>query len=271
MFTIFGATGFIGSHLVAALERRAIEYSAPERDDWTSWRGRNLGHVIYAIGITSDFRRRLLDTVRSHVCRLVDVLDHGQFETFLYLSSTRIYGGAERGIEETSFSVDPESASDVYNLSKLMGESLVLTHEGARLRVARLSNVYGPDWDSDNFLISVIRDSVRDGTVTIRTSPDGSKDYVAIDDVVESLISIATRGTHKIYNVGSGKNVTNGEIADKLASVAGCRVDFADGAPIVKFPPINVTRITDEFGLNPRSLLDDLPTLVAEFRKMEEA
>ncbi len=264
-FTVFGSTGFIGSHLVAALQRRGIECLAPPRDD-SSWRERELGHILYAVGLTADFRHRPLETVRAHVGFLMDVLEYGRFETLTYLSSARVYGGAERGLEETRFEVDPRSPDDLYNLSKLMGESLVLAKAGQRGRVVRLSNVYGPDWESENFLFSLIRDAVGTGRITIRTSPDSSKDYISVEDVTDLLIAIAVSGRQQLYNVASGRPVSNAELADALHTATNALVDFAADAPRQTFPAIDVSRITEEFGVRPRAVLDDLPRLVAAYR-----
>jgi nucleoside-diphosphate-sugar epimerase len=266
-FTIFGSTGFIGSHLVRALRSRGVECVAPARDEDVFALRHGLGHVVYAIGVTADFRTRSIDTVRAHVSRLADVLEHAEFETFTYLSSTRLYSGAAAAVEETTFEIDPRSMSDLYNLSKLMGESLVLARAGERARIARLSNVYGADWTSENFLMSLIRDAVTKGSVVIRTSPDSSKDYVAVDDVVSLLISIAARGKHTIYNVASGQPLINRELAAALGSAAACPVTFAPDAATVAFPTIDINRIREEFGAPARSLIDDLPQLVAEFKR----
>lgn len=269
IFTVFGSTGFIGSHLVAALQRREIECVTPAREDTRSWRDRELGHVVYAIGLTADFRHRPLETARAHVTRLADVLDYDRYDTLTYLSSVRLYGGAERGVEETVFKVDPRSLSDLYNLSKLLGESLTLAKAGERARVVRLSNVYGPDWESQNFLITLIRDAVRIGRVTIHASPDSSKDYISVEDVVDLLIEIALSGRQTIYNVASGWPVANADLADALRRASGALVDFAEDAPLQTFPPIDISRITHDFDVRPRALLDELPRLIAEYRKLE--
>jgi nucleoside-diphosphate-sugar epimerase len=267
MFTVFGATGFIGSHLASVLRARGEPCVAPARDDDHSWRGRDLGHVVFAIGVTAGFRNRPLDTVRAHVSRLADILEHARFETFTYLSSTRLYSGAASADEDTTFRVDPRSMSDLYNLSKLTGESLVLARAGERARIARLANVYGSDWQSDNFLISLIRDAVMKGRVVIRTSPDSSKDYISIDDTVALVIALAARGTRTIYNVATGRPVTNAVLAAALTTASGCETRFAPDAPPVHFPSIDITRIQEEFGGPRDGVLEDLPRLVAEFRK----
>src|SRR5712691_11740578 len=108
-----------------------------------------------------------------------------------------------------------------------MGEALALTTGPPCVRVVRLSNVYGPEWESDNFLASVIRDAVDRGAVTFETSRQSSKDYVNIDDAVDLLLAIAEKGTARIYNVAAGAPLTNGDLAAALSDATGCAASFA--------------------------------------------
>src|SRR4051812_11177152 len=79
-FTVLGASGFIGSHLMRWLESQSLPYWAPKRCE--NVLGRPLGHVIYCIGLTADFRGRPYDTVRAHVCHLLDILEEAEFASF---------------------------------------------------------------------------------------------------------------------------------------------------------------------------------------------
>jgi nucleoside-diphosphate-sugar epimerase len=263
-FTILGGAGFIGTHLAAEARRRGAEVAAPDRDGWDEALTDNPGHVIYSAGTTADFRTRSFDTVRAHVCRLVEVLERGSFDSLLYLSSTRIYGGSASGSEDSVFTVDPKSASDLFNVSKLMGESLCLARSGP-IRIARPSNVYGPDWLSENFLMSITRSAAEHGEVVFRTAPESSKDYISISDAAPLLLDLAERGTQSIYNVASGISTSNEMIAAVLRRV-GIRVRYDDKAPIVGFPIIDISRVRDEFAFAPRSVVDDLPSLIESYR-----
>lgn len=265
-FTVLGASGFIGSHLVAHLRARGDDVTCPPRDDWSKLTN-GLGHVIYSVGITADFRVRTVDTAEAHVGRLTEVLRRGDFESLLYLSSTRLYGGASRASEEATFTVDPARLDDVYNLSKLLGESLCLAMPNERVRVARLSNVFGPDWSSRNFLASVISEAIDTGALLLHTAADSAKDYIAVDDVVAALLAIVARGSERIYNVASGKNVTNAEIAMRLTEICGCRVDVVPNAPSVVFPIIERDRLNRILEIAPVPLLDALPSLVDDYRR----
>ena len=268
MITVLGASGFIGSHLSKRLDALGAEYQAVGRGEAVP--GGPLGHVIYCIGLTADFRSRPFDTVEAHVSKLSDTLRDGRFESLLYLSSTRLYTGADSTAEDAAIRINPRDVSELYNASKVMGESLVLNrgHEG---RVARISNVYGADFNSSNFLSSIIRDAIIQNKVVLQTSPDSAKDYISVENVVDTLIAIATRGQKRIYNLASGFNVANSQLADALREATGCTVEFSHDAPPVTFPPVNINRARAEFDFQPSRVLDDMPRLVDLYRRNLES
>jgi nucleoside-diphosphate-sugar epimerase len=256
-WTVLGASGVIGRRLVAHLRGRGEAVQAPARDDASLYQ-RPLGHVIYAIGLTADFRQRPYDTVQAHVSLLAEVLQRADFESLLYLSSTRVYGRAAHGREDALLPMLAQDPSDLYNLSKLMGESLCLHGGRDRVRVARLSNVVGgDDEDSANFVPSLLREA-RAGRVVLQTAMDSSKDYIHIDDVVELLPRIAAQGRERLYNVASGMQTAHAQWVRQLAAQTGCAVEVLPDAPTIHFAPIDTQRIRSEFGYQPRSALSVL-------------
>ena len=261
MITVLGASGFIGSHLTRHLDSLRVPWQAPARDE--DLRGRELGHVIDCAGITADFRTRLADTVDAHVCRILGLVRDCMFESFLYLSSPRLYKDRPSTQEDDDIHVSPIGADGLYNLSKVMGESIVL-NLGDRGRVARLSNVYGHGSEAHNFLASILADAVATGEIVLGTSLDSAKDYVSVGDVVALLYKIATEGRRRIYNVASGVNVTNGEITTEIARLTGCRVSVKPNAETRVYPPIDIGRAREELGFRPARLVDDLPMLVRQ-------
>jgi nucleoside-diphosphate-sugar epimerase len=263
MFTIFGAGGWIGSALVRRLTNSGHQVRTVFRDNWPAANER-LGHVIFAIGLTADFRERPLATAEAHVGTLTRALEYSRFESFLYLSSTRVYLGAAATSEETILSVRPVDPDNLYNVTKVAGEAVCLALPAPTIRVARLSNVVGVDDRSQNFLPAVLAEARRTGKVTIRRAADSEKDYVALDDATALLEAITLHGKHRIYNVGSGRNVTNQLIAQLLHGHTGAEVTFAPGAPRVSFPPITIDRVAHEFGAPPTPFESVFSELVQE-------
>ena len=264
-FTVLGASGFIGSNLVRWLRAQAIPHSCPSRGK--SLIGRPLSHVVYCIGLTADSLEKPFETVHAHVSRLADLLEHAQFDSLLYLSSTRVYAGSREGREDAALEVNPNEPDDLYNLSKLLGESMCLSTRRPNVRVVRLSNVYGNDFSSQNFLSSVLRDVVEKRKVVLRTSLESEKDYVSIDDVVAILPSISLSGAHRIYNIASGHNTSHRAIVEKLVQLTGCDIEVLPAAGTIQFPKISIDRVRNEFGFRPTPVLDSLVALVERYRQ----
>lgn len=257
-YTVLGGSGVIGRHLAMRLRAAGHAVYTPGRGDPGQY-GRPLGHVIYAIGLTADFRQRPFDTVQAHVSLLAEVLQRSDFSSLLYLSSTRIYARSPVAREDVELAVQPQDPSDLYNLSKLMGESLCLSCSRSGVRVARLSNVVGgEDADSLNFVPSLLREA-RSGRILLQTAPDSAKDYIHIDDVADLLPRIATQGRERLYNVASGVQTRHAQWTEHLAGLTGCRIEVEPGAPAVSFAPIDITRIRQEFGFAPRPVFSALP------------
>lgn len=265
--TVLGASGFIGRHLVRHLERAGADVLAPPRGSDLVFR-EDLGHVFYCIGLTADWRSRPLDAVHAHVARLVEVLERSRFRTLVYLSSTRVYKRASVATEDALLSALPEQRDDLFDLSKMLGESVCLT-DSRPTRVARLSNVHGDDLRSDNFLPSILRDALR-GRVDLRTSLQSEKDYVGVDEVVDLLPRIALSGRERVYNVASGVNTSNRAILDEIVRLTGCEVGIAEGAPTTSFPVIAVDRVRREFQFSSRPVVSALAELVEGFRTHRE-
>jgi nucleoside-diphosphate-sugar epimerase len=262
-YTVLGATGFIGSHLVRALRDAGHDVYAPAKDDKTIFE-RPLGHVLYCIGLTADFRSRPFDTVRAHVSIVADVLEKADFDSLVYLSSTRVYARSAAGKESASLAVDVSDPSDLYNLTKLTGESLCRSCNRPNVKIARLSNVIGRDHHSENFLFALIREALS-GRIELQSDPDSEKDYILLDDVVSLLPRIAAEGKGWLYNVASGTNVTHRDIVDALIKLTGCEVAVRPGAPRFDFPEIDIAQLRSEFGFAAAPILESLPKLVAQF------
>lgn len=263
-FTVLGARGFVGRHLVAHLDALGHEVFAPERNDASIF-DRPLDHVIYCIGLTADFRRKPFQTVHAHVSFLAEVLERADFESLLYLSSTRVYSRTADTCETALLSSDLCDPSDLFNLSKLLGESICLHSGRSGTRVARLSNVVGFDSESENFLPTLIREALS-GRIMLLTDPASAKDYIGLSDVLRVLPHIAIEGQERIYNVANGRNINNSVLSNRLSDLTGCTIEVMKSAPLITFAPIRVHRLIQEFEFIPSDPLESLPQLLEAFR-----
>ena len=89
-FTVLGATGYVGSRLAVYLRSQGFEVLTPARHDPVIF-NQPLGHLMYCIGLTGNFRTRPFDTVQAHVEVLSSVLKRADFESLTYLSSIKTW------------------------------------------------------------------------------------------------------------------------------------------------------------------------------------
>ncbi len=260
-FTVLGATGFIGGHLVRHLEAVGHQVAAPARGE--SLKRRHLGHAIYCIGMTADYLRDPVATVDAHVCRLAAVLAEAEMDSLVYLSSTRLYDwGGPIGDEGDDLPLNPATPRHFYDLTKAAAEALCHAHHRPPARVARLASVYADDLGSDNFVHEVIRGALAAREATFDTAPDRERDYIHVDDVCRLLAAIATSGRRRIYNVASGRNVANRDMFAMVERETGCRIRAGQAPAGVTSPRIRISAAVEEFDFSPAQLSETLPGII---------
>jgi nucleoside-diphosphate-sugar epimerase len=253
--TILGATGFVGRRLQARLAVEGWDVFAPAKGDKSLF-GRDMGVVFYCAGLTADFDRRPFDTVEAHVTLVSELAQAGRFEQLIYLSSTRLYDSqAAEVLDETAPLIfDPADPRRTYDLSKALGENITLTRTEGRGAVARLSNVFDWEPEAPGFLSEWLIEAARTRDLHLDSSPHIARDYIHLDDVVDSLIAMAEKPAAGTVNVASGALVANGEIAN-LFLEAGWHVVFSREVSPAPPPRADIARLR-ALGVAPRAVKD---------------
>lgn len=265
--TIVGHKGFIGSHLYSFLSSQKWECYLPDRT--VSWiiPGKNLGHIFYCAGTTSDYLDKITDTIDAHVVLLLKILKSGTFDSLTYLSSTRLYDNAlqlEGNLEDISFALKSSEARNLFDLSKLLGESLCLQIGNPTVRVARISNVYSVGQESQGFIGELLNfvNQNYSSVMAIKGSPQDSRDYLDIEDLLPVLVKIAIKGQSRIYNIASGENTKNLEIASLIEEKCKKRINFFMTEILSPKPTVSIRNTSEEFNFKPRGFLSTFSEII---------
>lgn len=260
--TVLGAGGFVGSHLIPYMRGLGLDPQAPIKNDDGIFT-RDLGHVVYCIGLTADYAKRPFDTIEAHTSLLSRILKEATFESLVYLSSTRLYdSGQGGGNESQDLIVNPHNPRHSYDLSKALGEWLCLNASNGKARVARLASVYSHDLSDRNFLHTTVEHALQGRNFTLDSNPDAARDYVYIDDVCAAIMAMLTHKKSEIYNVASGQNVSNRDLFAMLQTQLGITVTGTQTGAAGKAPLVDISKLKSDFGLRPALLADKLPYII---------
>ena len=259
---VTGATGFVGSHLAAALVKRGEEVYAlarrPEQAAFLAALGartapgsledaasleaavRGMDRVYHLAGLTAagseqDFlevneggTRRLVAAVQSAAPRL---------ERFVHVSSIAAVGPTDRGRLLTEDSAcRPVTA---YGRSKLAGESAVRAAPGLPWTIVRPPVVYGP---RDRELLRLFR-IVRRGFAPVFGMGRQELSLVYVTDLAEGIAAAgaSTAAPGQVYHLAHPEVVRSRDLAREIGrAVRGGRspmivpVPGALAAPIVR-------------------------------------
>lgn len=157
------------------------------------------------------------------------------------------------------------SPESIYAITKLNQEQMVtLTCKslGIPSVAFRFQNVYGPGQSLNNpytGILAIFSNLMRENKA-INIFEDGkeSRDFVYIDDVVESiLLGITKSGVgNKIYNVGSGRSVSVLDVANRLKQIyhsdsqIGVSGNFRAGD--IRHNVANIDQVSSELGFSPK-------------------
>ncbi len=265
MITVLGATGFIGSKLLNAISQRGLDFYAPERNENLS--GKDLGNIIYCIGLTADFRIKPFETVEAHICYLSEILKKAKFDSLTYLSSSRVYiNSSELEVNEDSeIKIVINDPDELYTLSKLTGERICLS-SGKNTKIVRLSNVYGEDFNSKNFIFDLLNNVRKTAKIELNTTLNSAKDYISIESVTSLLVDISLRGNSGIYNVANGENITNEEILLIINKFYDFEYSVNLSAKQIIHPLISIDKIKQDFKYEKENTKQKLFNLIKNYK-----
>jgi len=274
---VTGAAGFIGSHLVEHLVgqgcrvRAMVRYAsgggrgyldeAPAANgveiitgdvrDHDSVQAAMAGcdvvfHLAALIGIPYSYVSPLA-YVRTNVDGTLNVLEAARalgVARVVVTSTSEVYGTARR------FPIDeehPVQSQSPYAATKAGADQLALSFHrafGLPVAIARPFNAYGPR-QSDRALIPTIATQLLAGQPVRLGNTSPTRDFTYVDDTVRALAAIAVTDAlvGEAANIGSGREIAVGALADLLGRLAGRDVRIAPDDARTRPPGSEVERL----------------------------
>ncbi|MBA2293572.1 MAG: dTDP-glucose 4,6-dehydratase [Actinobacteria bacterium] len=156
---------------------------------------------------------------------LLDAIRETPVERFLLVSSSEVYGTAERDPMDEAHPLNPRSP---YAGTKAGGDRLAYSYwvtYGLPIAIVRPFNNYGPRQHPEKVVPRFITQALDGEALTIHGDGSASRDWLHVDDTataIESLIEAPLEAiAGEAINVATGRDLTVSEIAARVLEAVG--------------------------------------------------
>lgn len=231
-------------------------------------------YVIYVAGTASDYLRRREETIATQVVGLEAFLTrYGGCKSFVFISSTRVYGRISDGspiTEDALACIPPMHTDNIYDSAKRLGESLCLWHAKSGRTpavVARLSNIYGAQDSqrSETAISDFARQAAQNGSIALKGNPNSTRNWTCVLDIAQGIFRTLLCGTAgEAYNIGSREHLSSQDLAESVAATFPDPVSVTpptQPAP-VSLQTISIAKAEESLGFRPVFTFGSLAPLV---------
>tara|TARA_B100000686_G_C16757726_1_gene956626 strand:+ start:216 stop:1058 length:843 start_codon:yes stop_codon:yes gene_type:complete len=227
-----GASGFIGSRLLAALKGRGQTVSAFRRKknpslNTSCFRNfvENKDVIYHLAGVNRASDDELITGNLLATLYLIRAIrESGSQARIIFASSSQVYAPEGKSpIRESR----PTRPATLYGVAKRAAEDAIRV-SGLNYSILRIANVYGPGCRPYyNSVVATFCDrAVRGQPLIIDGEGIQGRDFIYLDDVVEAFYK-AREGKAGIYNIGSGKIVSLRKLVGEIRrEVPSLKVEY---------------------------------------------
>ena len=297
---VTGGAGFIGSHLVDRLIQEGNEVVVIDNLSTGKRKQLNKKAVLYKTDIRSKRIERVFRKERPltivhlaaqmnvqhstanpgfdadvNILGMLNLLEHavknGVRKVSFASSGGAVYGEQEVFPAAESHRTEPMSP---YGISKLAGEKYLAyyaTALGLRSVVLRFANVYGPRQDSEGEagVVAIFSKLMLEGGQPIvNGTGKQTRDFVYVDDAVESIMATIGEDVQGIFNVGTGQESTVNECYGILKALtsSSCKDLYGAAKKGEQFRSVlDVTKLRERFDWDPQVSLSEGLKMTVEF------
>ncbi len=297
---VTGGAGFIGSHLVDRLVQEGNQVVVIDNLSTGKRKQVNKKAVLYKMDIRNKRIERIFRKERPlimvhlaaqmnvrlstadpgfdadvNILGTLNLLEHavqqGVRKVTFASSGGAVYGEQEVYPSAESHRTDPMSP---YGISKLAGEKYLAYYTntaGLRHVVLRFGNVYGPrqEPEGEAGVIAIFAKLMLEGgQPIINGTGKQTRDFVYVDDVVESIMATIGEDIQGTFNVGTGQESTVNECYGIIKTLTGssCKDLFGAAKKGEQLRSVlDVARLKEQFGWDPQVSLPEGLKMTVDF------
>ena len=168
--------------------------------------------------------------VKSNVLGTQNLLEgfrKANYGKFIHISTDEVYG--HLGFDDPSFTeLTPIAPRSPYAASKAASDLLCLSYINtfnSNISITRCCNNYGPNQHDEKFIPTIIKSLKNGKKVPVYGEGMNIREWIHVHDHNLAVWAVASQGKQGVYNIGSGLELTNIELVDKICSILGKDLD----------------------------------------------
>lgn len=194
--------------------------------------------IIIHMGAETHVDKSIIDpvgTIHNNIMSTVNILEFARtlpnLKKFQYFSTDEVYGPAPNDISYKEW--DRHNPTNPYSASKSSSENICLAYQNTYklpIIITNLMNAFGIMQHVEKFIPLIIKRVLYGEKIYIHTCPNGipgSRFYIHTSNIIRAVLFILEKGVPgEKYNIKGQAEVTNLELAQKIASIMGKPLNY---------------------------------------------